>query len=201
MRLAQKQALTTLSFARARVMSDAASKEWVEAYRQGTEGINRPPPRESPPLSDAVAAAPLMRDAAAAALERHNRRMAMSPKERAEMDARADLPATFKEHLRYLDALRASIPGPLAIGKADDASNRPRPAPVSDRYDLSLWRRADRAAWAEYRKWEDRRFPINPAHPFRDPPGMVAARRAFEREQEISKAKEILRQREASRVR
>lgn len=57
---------------------------------------------------------------------------------------------------------------------------------------------ADRAAWAEYRKWEDKMFPIDHAKLFKDPPGMVAARRAFEREQEISKAKEILRLREAS---
>ena len=63
------------------------------------------------------------------------------------------------------------------------------------------WRAADRKAWKEYRKWEDQRFPINPANPFKDPPGMAAARRAFEREQEIEKAKEILRRREASRVR
>jgi hypothetical protein len=67
--------------------------------------------------------------------------------------------------------------------------------------DLREWRRADRAAWAEYRKWEDRRFPIGPANPLKDPPGMAAARRAFEREQEIAKAKEILRLREAPRVR
>ena len=59
----------------------------------------------------------------------------------------------------------------------------------------------DRAAWIEYRKWEDQRFPADTAHPFKDPPGMAAARRAFEREQEISKAKEILRLRGASRVR
>jgi hypothetical protein len=67
--------------------------------------------------------------------------------------------------------------------------------------DLFEWRQADRKAWAEYRKWEDRRFPIDPTKPFRDPPGMAAARRAFEREQEISKAEEILWLREASRVR
>jgi hypothetical protein len=66
---------------------------------------------------------------------------------------------------------------------------------------LREWRAADRAAWAEYRKWEDQRFPIDQAKPFKDPPGIVAARRAFEREQEISKAREILRLREASRVR
>jgi hypothetical protein len=66
---------------------------------------------------------------------------------------------------------------------------------------LSEWRRTDRAAWEEYRKWENRRFPINPANPFKDAPGMAAARRAFEREQEISKAEFILRLREASRVR
>jgi hypothetical protein len=66
---------------------------------------------------------------------------------------------------------------------------------------LREWRVADRKAWAEYRKWEDRRFPIDQAKPFKDPPGMAAARRAFEREQEISKAKEILRLREVSRVR
>jgi len=65
---------------------------------------------------------------------------------------------------------------------------------------LREWRRADRKAWAEYRRWEDQRFPIDRARPFKDPPGMAAARRAFEREQEISKAKEILRLREASRA-
>jgi hypothetical protein len=62
------------------------------------------------------------------------------------------------------------------------------------------WRAADRKAWLEYRKWEDKHFPVDPAKPFKDPPGMVAARRAFEREQEISKAREIW-LREASRVR
>jgi hypothetical protein len=66
---------------------------------------------------------------------------------------------------------------------------------------LREWRQADRKVWAEYRKWEDRRFPINPAASFRDPPGMTAARRAFERGQEIARAKEILRLREASRER
>jgi hypothetical protein len=74
--------------------------------------------------------------------------------------------------------------------------------PASNGQDFEReWRAADRKAWAEYRRWEDRRFPIDPAKPFKDPPGLVAARRAFEREQEISKAMEILRLREASSVR
>lgn len=80
-------------------------------------------------------------------------------------------------HLHSLDSLRSS------------------PYPSDD---LREWRKADRAAWAEYRKWEDKMFPIDHAKLFKDAPGMVAARRAFEREQEISKAKEILRLREAS---
>jgi hypothetical protein len=53
-----------------------------------------------------------MSDVVAAALERHAARMAMSPEERAEMDARADRHAAFQGHLRYLDSLRAA---PLAI--------------------------------------------------------------------------------------
>jgi hypothetical protein len=113
----------------------------------------------------------------------------------------------FEAHLAYLDGiiadpkqLDANLPTGRA-GNADDTSSRPRAAPASDPCDLREWRRADRAAWAEYRKWEDKRFPTDPAKPFKDPPGMAAARRAFERTREISKAKEILRLREASRVR
>ena len=44
-------------------------------------------------------------------------------------------------------------------------------------------------------------FPIDPANPFKDPPGMTAARRRFEKKQEISKAMEILRLRGAFRDR
>jgi hypothetical protein len=81
------------------------------------------------------------------------------------------------------------------------AEKEQKTKPVFKRDFEQEWRRADRKAWEEYRKWEDQRFPYDPAKPWKDPPGMVAARRAFEREQEISKAKEILRLREASRVR
>jgi hypothetical protein len=81
------------------------------------------------------------------------------------------------------------------------AEKKQEAKPVFNAQDFEReWRRADRAAWAEYRKWEDRRFPIDQAKPWKDPPGMIAARRAFERAREIEKAKEILRQREASRV-
>jgi hypothetical protein len=65
---------------------------------------------------------------------------------------------------------------------------------------LRDWNRRDREAWAEYRRWEDIHFPISTTNPFTFPRGMFAARRAFEREQEIAKAREILKRRERSRV-
>lgn len=46
----------------------------------------------------------------------------------------------------------------------------------------AFWRelaRQDREAWAEYRKQEKERFPLDPANPLKDPPGMAAARRAI----------------------
>jgi hypothetical protein len=109
----------------------------------------------------------------------------------------------FEDHLAYLDGIIAGLKE-LDGHNGNSAEKPERPSAVRGggcSYDLREWRRTDRAAWAEYRRWEDQRFPIDPAKPFKDPPGMVAARRAFEREQEISKAKEILRLREASRVR
>lgn len=54
------------------------------------------------------------------------------------------------------------------------------------------WNWVDRAAWAEYRKLEDKQFPINPRRPLSDPPGMAAARRKFEKQQRVAKAKWML---------
>jgi hypothetical protein len=45
------------------------------------------------------------------------------------------------------------------------------------------WKRKDRKAWVEYRKWEDVHIPDDPAHPLKDPPGLAEARRAFEKQQ------------------
>jgi hypothetical protein len=121
----------------------------------------------------------------------------------ADIQARARQADAFDAHLDYLDgiiadlkALDANIPGSRTAAKPPS-----RGKPLGSDGRLAEWRCADRKAWAEYRKWEDQHFPIDPTKPFKDPPGMVAARRAFEREQEISKAREILRLREASRVR
>lgn len=74
---------------------------------------------------------------------------------------------------------------------------------MTERYGdwLREWNRLDREAWAEYRRWEKIHFPINDANPFSFPRGMFAARRAFEREQEIAKGIELLRFKERSRVR
>jgi hypothetical protein len=109
--------------------------------------------------------------------------------------------ARFQAHLDYLDGLIGGLKElDCHHGKAADEPKRPPPTPRRADDDLREWRATDRAAWAEFRKWEDKWFPINAANPFKDPPGMVAARRAFEREQEISKAKEILRLREVSSV-
>lgn len=57
---------------------------------------------------------------------------------------------------------------------------------------LREWNRLDRAAWAEYRRWEDKNFPINDANPLSFPRGMFAARMAFEKEQKIKKAMYML---------
>jgi hypothetical protein len=115
----------------------------------------------------------------------------------------------FDDHLDYLDRLISGLkaldaPTCRATGAADEPSPRGKARASRGEFDsddrLREWRRADRATWAEYRKWEDQRFPINPAAPFRDPPRMTAARRASEKEQEIEKAKAILRLREVPRV-
>lgn len=66
---------------------------------------------------------------------------------------------------------------------------------------LREWRQADREAWAMYKKYEDDQFPIDPARPFSWPRGMFVARRAFEKEQRIRKAMEMLRLRERYDVR
>ena len=65
---------------------------------------------------------------------------------------------------------------------------------------LREWNRLDREAWADYRRWEAKNFPINDANPLSFPRGMFAARRAFEKEQRIAKGLELLRQRERSRA-
>jgi hypothetical protein len=39
----------------------------------------------------------------------------------------------------------------------------------------------EREAWRQYRIWEDQHFPLNEAHPLTDPPGMLEARRRFEK--------------------
>jgi len=50
-----------------------------------------------------------------ACLERHEERMKASLAERAKIDARLDQASAFKAHLAYLDALKASRPGPLVL--------------------------------------------------------------------------------------
>ena len=45
------------------------------------------------------------------------------------------------------------------------------------------WRRKDREEWIEYKKWENRNFPLDNDNPFKDPRGMIEARRAFEKQQ------------------
>jgi hypothetical protein len=58
------------------------------------------------------------------------------------------------------------------------------------RVDLDFeWRRQDRTAWVEYRKWEDKHIPFDPGKPWKDPPGLIEARRAFENQQQMARDK------------
>ena len=62
-------------------------------------------------------------------------------------------------------------------------------AEVTRREDDAEWLRKDRAAWVAYRRWEDKHFPFDSSAPLKDPPGMAEARRAFEKQQAVERAK------------
>jgi hypothetical protein len=57
---------------------------------------------------------------------------------------------------------------------------------------VPLWREwslLDRQAWEDYRKWEDEFFRLENGRPLKDPPGLVEARREFEKRQTIERDK------------